>query len=160
MRPTTSKVLESLAGILRPRVEGAAVLDLFAGTGKVGLRLLEDGAESVVFVEGHRKTGQELKYKLREHDLQDQLSVVIGPIPKVLAKVQGQFHLALCDPPYDWSEPETLLPAVAPLVLEGGLLVVEHHHKTAYEAVDGWESQRMEKFGETRLSFFVRVNGS
>jgi len=157
VRPTTSKVLESLAAILRPRLEGSAVLDLFAGTGRVGLRLLEDGADSVVFVEGHRKVGLELRRQLREHPRREDLAVVIGPIPNVLEKVRGRFELAVCDPPYDWNQPESLFSAVGPLLVDQGLLVVEHHHKTIYPLQDGWEPHRVEKFGESRLSFFVKV---
>lgn len=157
VRPTTSKQLESMSAILSPYTEGASVLDLFAGTGRVGLRIAEDGAERVVFVEGNRKVSQELRKAVRSHQYADRLSVVVGPIPKVLSRIHGEYDLALCDPPYDWGEPATLLPATACLVRVGGLLVVEHHHKTPYQATDGWEQHRVEKFGETRLSFFRRV---
>ena len=157
VRPTTSKVLESLAAILSPDLPGARVLDLFAGTGRVGLRLLEEGAQSVVFVEGNRRVAQDLRAAIRSHSSKESLFVVVGSIPKILSRVQGQFHLAVCDPPYDWSEPMSLLPAALDLVQSGGLLVVEHHHKTEYVAQEGWELCRQEKFGESRLSFFRRL---
>ena len=159
VRPTTSKVLESLAAILAPDLPGQRVLDLFAGTGRVGLRLLEEGAESVVFVEGNRRVAQDLRDTIRSHSSKDVLSLVVGPIPKILSRVHGQFHLAVCDPPYDWSEPKSLLPAALDLVLPDGLLVVEHHHKTVYGIQDGWELFRQEKFGESRLTFFRRLPG-
>lgn len=157
VRPTTSKVLESLAAILAPDLPGARVLDLFAGTGRVGFRLLEGGAESVLFVEGNRGVGQDLRAAVRSHSSRDNISVVVGPIPKILSRVHGQYHLAVCDPPYDWPEPKSLLPAALDLILPGGLLVVEHHHKTEYGAQEGWELSRQEKFGESRLSFFRRL---
>lgn len=156
VRPTTSKTLESLAAILAPRLEGAMVLDLFAGTGRVGLRLFEEGAAGVVFVEGHRAVAQDLRRLLRTHPSAEKLSLVVGLIPKVLPKIKGVFDIAVCDPPYDWAESKTLLPSALELVIPGGLLVVEHHHKTVYEAVDGWEEYRVEKYGESRLSFFSR----
>lgn len=160
VRPTTSKVLESLTAILAPDLPGQRVLDLFAGTGRVGLRLLEEGAESVVFVEGNRKVAQDLRAAIRSHPSKESLSVVVGPIPRILSRVHGHFHLAVCDPPYDWSEPASLLPAAMDLVVSGGILVVEHHHKTGYVDQDGWELARQEKFGESRLSFFRRLSES
>lgn len=158
VRPTTSKVLESLAAILAPDLPDARVLDLFAGTGRVGLRLLEEGAESIVFVEGNRRVAQDLRNTVRSHSSKDRLSVVVGPIPKILARIHGQFHFAVCDPPYDWSDPSSLLPAARDLILPEGILVVEHHHKTEYNVQSGWELSREEKFGESRLSFFRRVH--
>lgn len=154
VRPTTQKLLESLTAILLPRIEGALVLDLFAGTGRVGLRMLEEGAESVVFVEAHRRVAQDLRQTLREDAIRDHCSLVVSPVPQALVKVRGVFDLILCDPPYDWDKPNTLLPRSHHLCKPGGLLVVEHHHKTSYEATSGWTLHRREKFGETRLSFF------
>jgi 16S rRNA (guanine966-N2)-methyltransferase len=156
VRPTTAKVLESLVAILAPRTPEARVLDVFAGTGRVGLRLAEEGAEAVVFVEGNRKVAKDLRATIADHEDRERLSLVVGSVPKILNRVRGQYNLAVCDPPYDWKEPSTLLRAASKLVLPGGLLVVEHHHKTPYEVVRGWSLQREEKFGETRLSFFER----
>lgn len=158
VRPTTQKILESLSSILQPRLEDSQVLDLFAGTGRVGMRLAELGARSVVFVEGNRKVAQELRGALREQAMEGvEFSLVQGAIPQVLSKVRGRYSVVVCDPPYDWDQPAALLPSALELVEPGGILVVEHHHKTAYEPVPGWDLWRREKFGETRLSFFERL---
>ena len=158
VRPTTQKILESLGSILQPRLEEALVLDLFAGTGRVGLRMAELGASKVLFVEGNKRVAQDLRQVVRDNrDSHAELSLVVGAIPKVLNKVRGKFDLCLCDPPYDWKETNKLLPGAMPLLKVGGLLVVEHHHKTPYRCVEGWELFREEKFGETRLTFFERV---
>ncbi len=158
VRPTTQKILESLSSILQPRLEEAQVLDLFAGTGRVGMKLAELGARKVVFVEGNRKVAHELRGTLRTQAPEEvDFSVIQGAIPQVLSKIKGRYSVVVCDPPYDWERPETLLPSALDLVEPGGLLVVEHHHKTAYEPVSGWGLWRREKFGETRLSFFERL---
>ena len=154
VRPTTQRILESMSATLQPWVEGARVLDLFAGTGRVGLEMAECGAASVVFVEGHRRVAQALRQTIRKNQVEGELSLVLGAIPDVLAKLTGPFDLILCDPPYDWSEPESLLPGAKSLLSSDGLLLVEHHHKTEYVAEDGWELFRCQKFGETRLSYF------
>jgi 16S rRNA (guanine966-N2)-methyltransferase len=156
VRPTTQKILESLSAILQPRTEGAVVLDLFAGTGRVGMSLARFGAEKVVFVEGHRRVGQTLRTAIREHESRDSFSLVIGAVPQVLGKLKGLFDIIVCDPPYDWNEGRALLQGVLPILKPDGVLVVEHHHKTAYPEVDGLAICREEKFGETRLTFFER----
>ena len=156
VRPTTQKVLESLAAILEPELEGAQVLDLFAGTGRVGFELLSRGAASLVFVEGHRRVAGELRSLVRDHPDRDNISVILGAVPKVLGKVRGQFDVVVCDPPYDWTDNSSLLPAANQLTKSGGVLVVEHHHKVLYEATEGWLAKRQEKFGETRLTFFQK----
>lgn len=140
--------------ILEPVSEGAVALDLFAGTGRVGLRLLDQGAETVVFVEGERGVAQDLRRTLKQSEHQQAARLVVGKIPKILAKVKGRFSLILADPPYDWGEPHSLLPALSPLAEPGALVVVEHHHKTPYAETAEWSLERQQKFGETRLSFF------
>ena len=156
VRPTSQKVLESLMAILAPRLEQAAVLDVFAGTGQVGLEALERGAKLVVFVEGDRRVADSLGENIRESDYRQECSIVRGRVPSVLSKVKGRFDLVLADPPYDWNKPESLLSSAARLTVNGGILVVEHHHKTPYPCQTGWTVWRAEKFGETRLSFFER----
>lgn len=156
VRPTTQKILESLAAILQPYTEGSLVLDLFAGTGSVGLRMLENGAERVIFVEGNRRVGMALKRVLKTTE---GTSLVIGAVPQVLCKIKGQFDLILADPPYHWHQGQALLASTVGLAKTGSLLVVEHHHKVAYGESGEWKLWRQEKFGETRLSFFEFAAG-
>lgn len=154
MRPTTAKILESMMAVLEPRCEGVRALDLFAGTGQVGLSLLDQGAAEVVFVEADRRVAQDLRRLFRS---KEGCQLLVGRIPQVLSKLEGQYGLILVDPPYDWDQPESLLPATATLALPGATLVVEHHHKTPYEASSEWELERQQKFGETRLSYFLKL---
>lgn len=144
-------------GVLRPHCEGARALDLFAGTGQVGLGLLDQEAAEVVFVEGDRRVAQDLRRHLKQSEHADRCHLVTGRIPQVLSKLEGQYCLILADPPYDWDQPETLLPAASPLATPGAILVVEHHHKTPYQSSEQWELERQQKFGETRLSYFKKL---
>lgn len=155
VRPTTSKVLESLLAILEPDLPDLRAVDLFAGTGQVGLGFLERGAQSVLFIEGNPGVASSLKKRLKkEAGSDDEWSVCIGKIPQVLQTLKGPFDLFWADPPYDWSFSSALLEGVAPHAAPGAILAVEHHHKTVYEGKDGWNPYRVKKFGETRLSFF------
>ncbi len=156
MRPTTGKVLESLLAILAPEIEGAHSIDLFAGTGKVGMGLLKKGAESVVFVEADHRVAKDLRRCTVETLGVEpgRCSFLIGRIPKVLERLKGPYSLLLADPPYDWDQSADLLPALSRLAGPEAILVVEHHHKTPYDDVAGWKQFRQKKQGETRLTFF------
>lgn len=160
VRPTTQRILESMSATLMPRLEGARVLDLFAGTGQVGFAMAELGAERVVFVEGNRRVAQDLRKRLAQSEHAKRCGLIVGAIPSILSRLEGSFELILCDPPYDWDSPGTLLPGAGRLTPPGGLLVVEHHHKTPYHPIDGWALYRCQKFGETRLSYFERLSSS
>jgi 16S rRNA (guanine966-N2)-methyltransferase len=149
-----AKVLESLMAILEPQSEGARALDLFAGTGAVGLALLEQGATQVTFVEGDARVASTLRRKLKESGQASRCQLVTGRVPQVLSKLTERFTLLLADPPYDWPETASLLPALQRLAEPDAILVVEHHHKTVYPEAAGWVMYRQQKYGETRLSFF------
>lgn len=156
VRPTTAKTLESLLAILQPRLEGARACDLFAGTGQVGLGLLEGGAASVTFVEGSVEVARQLQRRLRtEADPQGwSWALSRGKIPAALAGLSGPYDLFWADPPYDWDDHAKLLPTLAKFAAPEAWAVIEHHHKTPYLEGAGWRLVRQKKFGETRLSFF------
>lgn len=154
VRPTTAKVLESLLGILTPQLEDARAMDLFAGTGQVGLSFLERGARSVHFVEAASEVARALQSRLRAEAEVGQTSLSRGKIPAVLQTLHGPFDLFWADPPYDWEGYATLLPALAALAAPEAVAVVEHHHKTPYAETAGWKLYRQRDFGETRLSFY------
>lgn len=160
VRPTTAKVLESLLAILRPMLDGVRAVDLFAGTGQVGLRFLEGGASSVHFVEGSPEVARALQGRLKDSRTEGAAHLVRGKIPSALKGLPGPFDLFWADPPYDWDSSALLLPALAPLAAAGAVLVVEHHHKTPYRGSHGWRLYRERDFGETRLSFFRRAEDS
>lgn len=148
------KVLESLLAILGPDSEGARALDLFAGTGEVGMRLLNQGAKEVTFVEADAKVAAVLGRRIRQSEHCAACRLLLGPIPKILERLRGRYSLLLADPPYDWNGSATLLSALAPAAEPRAILVVEHHHKTPYQDSNGWVLYRQQKYGETRLSFF------
>ena len=93
MRPTTAKVREALMAILGPALEGARVLDLFAGTGSLGLAALEEGAAEVLFVEGDARS-----LKVLHQEVGERGRIVRGRLPAALARPllpEGEGHLRL-----------------------------------------------------------------
>jgi len=145
VRPTTAKVLESLFAILEPELEGARVLDLFAGTGALGLEAVRRGALSVTFVEGNPTVAKGLRGKGQ---------LVTGRLPRALERVADEFAVVLADPPYgDPAGPATL--EVLGRREAVMVAVFEHHHKDPYpESTGRLRLARQRRFGETALSFY------
>lgn len=136
--------------ILAPELEDARVLDLFAGSGTLGLAALERGAGEVVFVEEDPQVFRDLRGKLPEG-----CRLMRGRLPQALARLKGRFDVILADPPYgDPAGPATLARLEA-LLAEGGVAVFEHHHKDDFgDQVGRLQLARRERYGETALSFY------
>jgi len=113
-RPTADRVREAIFDVLQSQVllEGSAVVDLFAGSGALGIEALSRGASSAVFVDRDRAALSAIEANLRSLDLEDRASVVRA---EVLGWLNGahagraRFDLALCDPPYDFDAWRVLL---------------------------------------------------
>ena len=103
IRPTAAKVREAVFSILGPAVVGARVLDLFAGTGALGIEALSRGAAAAVFVEDHPESLKVLRRNLADLGLADRTTVWPLPVTTALKKLAGRgerFGLAFLDPPY------------------------------------------------------------
>lgn len=146
VRPTTGKVREALRSILQGVYPGAVVADLFAGTGALGADALAGGAARVDFVEADRSHAVKLRPLGR---------VATGRLPQALAVLEGPYDLILADPPYGSPDGPATVALLGPLLQNGGLVVVEHHHKDAYpEELGGLRLERRRRYGETALSFY------
>lgn len=126
LRPTSALVREAVFNILGDRVEGARVLDLFAGTGALGIEALSRGAASTVFVEAEPAACQAILDSLARTRLAENATVLRGRLPAALRSLEPSFDLILLDPPYGMEGVDETLASIAPLVAPGGLVVYEH----------------------------------
>lgn len=126
LRPTSALVREAVFNILGDRVEGARVLDLFAGTGALGIEALSRGAASTVFVETEPAACQAILDSLARTRLAENATVLRGRLPAALRSLEPSFDLILLDPPYGMEGVDETLASIAPLVAPGGLVVYEH----------------------------------
>ena len=99
-RPTTEKVREAVFSILIGKVEGALVLDLFAGSGSLGLEALSRGAKHCVFNEGDRKNYKILQKNIKNCKAQEKSSTFNNDFRKSLTLANKEFDLIFVDPPY------------------------------------------------------------
>ena len=111
-RPTTDRVKEGLFSALQFDIEGRRVLDLFAGTGQLGIECLSRGAASAVFVDRRADAVKLIRENLKLTELQDRARVVAGDSMEFLRSLRERFDIVFLDPPY---EAGLLEPAVAHL---------------------------------------------
>lgn len=126
IRPTSARLREALFGIIAAHLPDARVLDLYAGTGALGLEALSRGAAEAVFIDRERAACDAIVQSLSRTGFAAAGTVIRGKLPEALGRLSGGFDLILADPPYDeQAADETLIEAAAYLA-EGGLVVYEH----------------------------------
>jgi 16S rRNA (guanine966-N2)-methyltransferase len=158
-RPITDRVKETLFAILAERVEGARVLDLYAGSGAIGIEALSRGAEHATFVEKARLALVALRTNLTRTDLAAASVVEASTVERFLADARdGPWDLVFCDPPYEERAIVAPLRAVVPHLAPGAIVVVKHFWRATVPAVDGLASMRQRRFGETMLTFLEATN--
>src|SRR4051794_27503465 len=110
-RPTSDKVREAIFGMLRDDVVDQTVLDLFAGTGALGIEALSRGAASAVFVERRPPACQSIRANLKHTRLEGEARVLCLPVERALTMLEEPFGLILLDPPYAYPELPGILEA-------------------------------------------------
>ncbi len=161
-RPTTDRVRESVFSSLGTLVERARVLDLYAGSGSLGLESLSRGAACACFVDDSRAVCEVIRQNLRRARLEDLAEVRCLRVERFLAAAgQIRFDLIFADPPYARSETERealehfLRHESLPGALEsGGLLVLESDARSPLPEVPSLRKVREKRYGDTRITFF------
>jgi 16S rRNA (guanine966-N2)-methyltransferase len=166
-RPLTDRVKQTLFAILEPELEGAAVLDLFAGSGAGAIEALSRGAASAVLVEKDAGATRVIAENLRRTGLEAAATVVRREAVAWLAAAgeaaRGgtgpRFTVVLVDPPYaDTASLVRVLELVGDAVRDGGVVVAKHFWRDAPPARIGLlASERERRFGETALTFYRRT---
>lgn len=151
-RPTSERVREAWFAALGPRVPGSRVLDLFAGSGALGIEALSRGAARATFVESDGRTAALLRENLRQLGLEGRSDVVRRDVFAFLRREgRGTFDLALADPPYGSTAARRLAEAFAEDPF-AGLLCLEHP-PGSLESLPGVVWHR--RYGDTALSFLA-----
>lgn len=164
-RPTADRVKEALFNILAARVPGARVLDLFAGTGALGIEALSRGAASACFVERSPKAARVLRANVEKARFQAQACIVAGDVLRVLPRLAEEgasFDLILIDPPYGRGLGVRSAASAAALGLlsPGGVVVIEHEaEEDMPDNIENLVKIRSARYGRTVLSFF-RLGGA
>jgi 16S rRNA (guanine966-N2)-methyltransferase len=160
VRPTTDRVKEAVFSMLESRtaLADAAVLDLFAGSGGLGIEALSRGAAAAVFVEPGRAAAAALRANLRAARLRAEILTV--PAARAVARLAAagrRFDVVFLDPPYDrgWINPTLALLDEVRLMAAGGWIVVEHGRGEEPAArIGGLVRKASRCYGDTRVALF------
>jgi len=164
IRPTSDRVKESLFGILGDRVKERRVLDLFAGTGNLGIEALSRGARRAVFVEMGRQAVPVIRRNLAECGMWDRSEIVPKDVIRaigVLKERSERFDLILVDPPYGKGMVQRTLLKLSsnPIYHDDSILVIQHDRREPLSSSAGnWNLIRQKRIGDTLLSFLVPVS--
>jgi 16S rRNA (guanine966-N2)-methyltransferase len=162
-RPTSDRLRETLFNVLAPRIEGAAFLDLYAGSGAVGIEALSRGAERVVFVEQAAPAVKVLRANLARLDIKDGFEIHAGAVSAFLRRgaTGAGFDAVFLDPPYDAEAEyaavlELLGGAALGFLRPGAVVVAEHRRKGKLELkYRALARSRLLGQGDAALSFYA-----
>lgn len=161
-RPSEGRLREALFSIWSAELPGAEVLDLFAGSGAVGIEAIGRGALGAVLVERDRRARQALEANLAQLGLGPPRARVLPRSVEAalgeLAAAGERFDLVFADPPYAWTPTAAFLAAVAALLGPGGALALEHSARVAVPDAGGnLVKVDTRRYGESALSLYRRA---
>ncbi len=157
-RPTTDKIRQSIFNILMKDIEEAVVLDIFAGSGALGIEALSRGAASAVFIESGHKQVEMIQENLTTLGLKAGVFECDYMTACRNLHIDGRkFDMIIADPPYEKISPEKVIEIVLQydLLEYNGLLIIEHKAGQVIKA-DRMEKLKKRKFGQTEVTFYAR----
>lgn len=157
VRPTTDRVKEALFSIVQFELEGRRVLDLFAGSGQLGIEALSRGAKSAVFVDLSKKAADVVRRNLELTGLSKNASVICGDSLSFLKTHSPEFDIAFLDPPYSTGLLQEALGLVPNVMNKGGCIICEapQDEKMPESAAD-FRLVKKYKYGKVSL-FLYRI---
>ncbi len=158
-RPTADRVKEAVFSMLQFEVAGAEVLDLFGGTGQLGIEALSRGAKSAVFVDQAKDACDLIRENLRRTNFSGRASVVRADYLAYLRRCGKQFDLILLDPPYGEIFLETALNCIGEIDIlrQNGIIVTERPlGKELTRELPGMTRSKDHKYGKTLITLYRR----
>lgn len=155
IRPTSDKVREALFDMLQGELEGARVLDLYAGTGALAIEALSRGAQHADLVEADREAQALIRDNLDRTGLAARAQVLARRVEPAVAQLGGRYDVILADPPYADAAIASLLPDLASALEPEGVLVVEHASRAAMpDEAPSLQLWKRRRHGDTTLSIY------
>ena len=156
-RPTTDKVKESLFNIIQFDIEGRKVLDLFGGTGQLGIEALSRGAARCTFLDMSRQAAAIIRENVTEVGFADRATVQQGDAMAFLSGCREKYDLIFLDPPYQTQLLENCIQAVAKfdILSEHGIIVCESAQEKQLPELDApYEKGREYRYGKIKLTVY------
>ncbi len=161
IRPLRSRIRKALFDIIGQDLTGLKILDLFAGTGALGIEALSRGAEKVVFVDSSKESVEIIKKNLIKFNLWEKAKIFRGKLPeflKILVLERGTFDLVFVTPPYGKGLALKTLQNFPPeLLKEEGIIIVEERvPQSLPETTGNFSLFKQKTYGETSLNFYQK----
>ena len=159
-RPTADRVKEAVFSILQFELEGSRVLDLFAGTGQMGIEALSRGASSAVFVDSRREACKLVQDNLRLTKLSEKARVVQSDYLSYLNRLDGRFDLIILDPPYAEVFLENSLKKISEIDIlsDRGIIICERPADKALDMeIKGLVRGKDYRYGKTWITLFRKA---
>ena len=151
-RPTLDRVKESVFSILYPYLREAVVLDLFAGTGGLGIEALSRGATCADFVDNNKKAYDCIIRNLRKTRLEDKASVHFTAYEKYLSTCHKKYDIVFLDPPYNKGIEEKVFAELGKNLNEASVVVLETEYLP--ESFEGFEIIKQAKYGRVYITLY------
>lgn len=155
VRPTIDRVKEAVFSIIQFEIEGRRVLDLFGGSGQMGIEALSRGAQSCVFVDNSRVATDVIKENLKTTKLAEKSQVLLTDALTFLKTTKLTFDIVFLDPPYSSGLLQKALALVAEKVAMGGVIICETPHcEELPETVGSMSLFKDYKYGKTKITVY------
>lgn len=161
VRPTAARTKEGLFSILDARkyIRGANVLDLFAGSGNLGVEAISRGADKVLFVDSDRRNIKHIENIADEFEISDQVRAVTSPVENFLEGMPLPYDIIFSDPPYDYEFMHEMIESITTdgWLAEQGWLILEHDKR--HNFTDHKHCAYYKEYGRTHVSIFTAEEG-
>lgn len=159
VRPTADRVKEAVFSIIQFRTEGRRFLDLFAGSGQMGIEALSRGAAEAVFVDQNRRSAEVARRNIEATGFNDRAKLVRTDAQTFLRTDKSMFDIAFLDPPYSSQLIEECLPALAQRMNPGGIIICETTlDRVLPQSAGDFEINREYRYGKIKITTYAILN--
>lgn len=153
-RPTSQSTKEALFSAIQFELDDKKVLDLFAGSGQLGIEAISRGARHCTFVESNKQAYAVVEQNIKKCKIEDKCTLVFSQASSFLMN-KNNFDIVFADPPYHKGLIEECLPKLVGMMNDGGVIICESaRDEELPENVDGWCVDRVRNYGKTKLSYY------